>query len=132
MADRTGRAVAYGAWLLVLCALVGLVVAAINAFSAGNGIAFSLGAYIVLGSTAILFVAAIILAVASGWPRWLTGILAFLILLDLIGSGAASYFLDAWIVLGAMAAGIVAWILHLLIDPARPRRADPSMQARAA
>ena len=132
MSERPARAGAYGAWLLLLSALVGVVVAAINAFNQGNGIAFSLGAYLVLGSTALLLVAALVLAFVSGRPRWVGGLLAFLALLDLIGTGAAAYFLEADILLGAMIVGLIGWLIHVFADPSPRPHATGTMHSRAA
>ena len=44
-----------------------------------------------------------------------------LILLDIAGTGVASYMLEAWWLVGAMALALVGWIVHLAADPA-PRR----------
>ncbi|MCB8837588.1 hypothetical protein [Aurantimonas sp. VKM B-3413] len=132
MPERPARAMAYGAWLLVLSALVGLIVAAVNAFNPGNGIAFSFGAYLVLASTTLLLVAALIVAFVRSRPRWLGGLLSFLALLDLIGTGLAAYFLEANILLGAMVVGLIGWLVHLFVDPSpRPDPTD-TMKARAA
>lgn len=124
MATTSRRGVAYGAWLLLAISLAGLITAAFNTFDEGNGIAHSLGAYLVLVSTALLLVASLLIALFRGMPRWVSGILLFLILLDLLGTGAAAYFLLAYGLLALMGAGLIAWLIHLFADPASGRKSD--------
>ena len=71
-------------------------------------------------STLLLTLAAGI--VVNRWaPGWLRGILEILIFLDFVGTGAAAYFLEDWILLGLMIVGLLAWIAHLI------RRPTPSL-----
>lgn len=122
MATTSRRGVAYGAWLLLASSLAGLIIAAFNAFNVGNGIAHSPGAYIALASTALLLVASLLVLFFRGMPRWLSGIILFLILLDLLGTGAAAYFLLAYVLLAVMVVGLVAWLIHIFADPASGRK----------
>ena len=113
-----------GAWLLLICSLAGLVLAAIATFNDGNGIARTLGAYLVLSTTALLVAGALLLAFARNAPRWLRGIIALLVLLDLLGSAFAAYLLEAYWLTGFMLAGLVAWLIHLFTAPTKQRRKE--------
>lgn len=120
-----------GAWLLLICALAGLVLAVIATFNDGNGIAQTPGAYLVFLTTALLVVGALLLALARNAPRWLRGIIALLVLLDLLGSAFAAYLLEAYWLAGFMVAGLVAWLIHLFT--ATPGgRAQPNRHKEAA
>ena len=107
--------------LLLLCILsaVGVIVAAVDTFSQGNGIAFSGGAYLVVCSTILLLIASLIVMLWSSGPGWARGILLFLIFLDLLGTGVAAYFLDAYLLLAVMALGFIAWLIVLFAGGSR-------------
>jgi hypothetical protein len=106
---------------LLLCILsaIAVIVAAVNAFSQGNGIAFSGGAYLVLCSTILLVIASLIVTFSSSSPGWLRGILLFLILLDFVGTGVAAYFLDSYVLLAVMVLGFIAWLIGLFAGRGR-------------
>jgi len=107
--------------LLLLCILsaIAVIVAAVNTFSQGNGIAFSGGAYLVLCSTVLLLIASLIVMFSTSSPGWARGILLFLIFLDLLGTGFAAYFLDAYVLLALMALGFIAWLIGLFAGGSR-------------
>ncbi len=107
---------AYGGWLMITAAFVSVIVAAVYAFSVGNGIALTLGTYLVLGSSVGLLVLSMLLA-ATGMGRGLRGLVLALALIDILGTALAAYFLLAtWLVV-LMAIALVGWLVHLLVDP---------------
>lgn len=108
----------YGAWLLVLASLIGLVGALFAYFWTGNGIHGSAGALLIVITIVLMFFAAAALTWWPAMPRWLCGVLLFLILIDILGSGFAAYMLEAWYVVAAMVLVLVAWIFHVAADPA--------------
>ncbi len=73
---------------------------------------------LVVVSTALMVLAAGSLTLWPAMPRWLRGVLMVLILLDVFGTGLASYMLEAWWLVGAMALALIGWIVHLAADPA--------------
>ncbi len=111
--------VGYGIWIVLLGALIGLAEAIFDYFYTGNGIHGTAGVLLVIFSVALMFLAAGALALWPAMPRWLRGTLLFLIVLDIFGSGFASYMLEAWWQVGAMALALVGWIVHLAADSAR-------------
>jgi uncharacterized membrane protein YhaH (DUF805 family) len=121
MAQQSAWTRRYGLWLLLASSVAGLITAAIAAFDEGNGIAYSGGAYLVLFSTAVLVVAALALTLDRGASKWLAIILTILILLDLVGTGIAAYFLETTVLVAFMLVGLVGWLVYLLVDPARER-----------
>jgi hypothetical protein len=118
MAQQSAQTRRYGLWLLLASSVAGLLTAAIAAFDEGNGIAYSGGAYLVLVSTALLVVAALALALHHGTSKWLAAILSILILLDLVGTGVAAYFLETPVLVAFMVLGLIGWLVYLLVDPA--------------
>ncbi|GHA94013.1 hypothetical protein [Modicisalibacter luteus] len=129
---KHSRGVAYGAWLLLAISIVALIVAAINTFNVGNGIAYTPGTYLVLFSTAMLVIGSLLITFVRSMPRWLSGLIAFLLLIDLLGTGLASYLLEATILVWLMVAGLVAWLIHVFADPASGKRSHPTATNREA
>lgn len=119
---------AYGAWLLLAISIIALILAAVATFNEGNGIAYTPGTYLVLISTALMLVGSLLLTFARGMPRWLGGLIAFLLLLDLLGTGLAAYLLQAEWLLVSIGIGLVAWLVHAIADPATGKR--PNMKLR--
>ncbi|MCE8018860.1 hypothetical protein HOP51_01830 [Halomonas sp. MCCC 1A11036] len=113
---------AYGAWLLLATSLISLILAAAATFNEGNGIAYTPGTYLVLASTTLMLLGSLLLALARGMPRWLDGLLTFLLLLDLLGTAMAAYLLQAEWLLACMGVGLVAWLIHVIADPATGKR----------
>lgn len=122
MAVRREKAGFYGAWLLCLAALAALVIAAFDTFNAGNGIAFTPGTYLVTATSALLLVGALGLLISTSLPRWLTVILAILVLLDILGTGFAAWLLQAHLLLAAIAVAGLAWLIYIVVDPSREHR----------
>ncbi len=118
MAQQSAWTRRYGLLLLLASSVAGLITAAVAAFDEGNGIAYSGGAYLVLVSTALLVVATWALALDHGTSKWLAVILTILILLDLVGTGVAAYFLETPVLVAFMVLCLVGWLVYLLVDPA--------------
>jgi len=116
MGGQSGRAGA-GTWVVLLGALIGLAEAIFAYFWTGNGIHGTAGVLLMIASTALMLLAAGALVLWPAMPRWLRGILLFLILLDIFGSGFAAYMLEAWWLVGAMALALVGWIVRLAFEP---------------
>lgn len=122
---RNGSIVTSGAWLMALAALAGLAVSIANYFSRDSGIAGEPGTLLVIASTAILLVAAVILARAARLGGFLRGFLVIGCLIDIFGTGFAAYLLESQALLWLMAVALVGWLLHVF-GPARDLKAIPS------
>lgn len=131
MANKSRRGVAYGAWLLLAISIAGLIVAAINTFNEGNGIAYTPGTYLVLFNTSMLVLGSLLIAFIRSMPRWLSGVIAFLLLIDLSGTAFAAYLLQSYLLVAIMAVGLVAWLIHVFADPASGKKANPSTHREA-
>ena len=99
-------------WAVTLLSLLALIESIFNYFWTGNGIHGSEGALLVLVSTLLMTLAAGIIAAdrAHGWIR---GVLEILVALDFLGTAAAAYLLEAWILLGLIVLAAIAWIVHI-------------------
>lgn len=104
---------------LTALSTLGLVDALFNYVWSGNGIHGTEGALLVVISTLLMAIAGYLLA-----ARWARGgyrlTLEILIFLDLLGTGAAAYFLEAWILLGLMVLGLICFF-WMVFGGSRPR-----------
>jgi hypothetical protein len=113
-------------WGLAAAAALGLIAALLYFFLPDDGVDGTLGAGVTIASTAIMLLAAA--ALALGYARgWVRGLLLFLILLDILGTGFCAYMLEAlWLGL-AMTLALVAWLFDVFVS-GRPR-ASLSLEA---
>ena len=108
----------YGLWLLTAASLLALIDALFNYVDAGNGIHGTEGALLVVISTALQLIAALLIlfnVLRGGWRI----LFEVLILLDLIGTVAAAHFLEAPLLVVLTIIGFIGWLL-LLVRPPRP------------
>lgn len=100
-----------GMTLVFLLSLLALIDALFNYFWRGNGIHGTEGALLVIVSTLLMALAAGVIVNRWG-PRWGRRVLEFLLLLDFIGTAAAGYFLEAWVLLALVGLSFIAWLVH--------------------
>ena len=94
---------------VLLLSVLGFLDAIFNYFWTGNGIHGSEGALLVVASTLLMAVAAAL--IGFGLVRgWLRALLTVLLVLDFLGTGAAAYFLEAWILLGLDVIAAIVWL----------------------
>lgn len=108
-------------WAVSLLSLLAFIDSIFNYVWTGNGIHGSEGALLVVISTFLLTIAAGIVA-GDRIYGWVRVILEILIVLDFIGTAAAAYLLEAWILLALVVLAAIAWIVHI----ARPAPAPVS------
>ena len=99
---------------LAALAVVGLAAAVYSYFTPATGIDGAPGTLLVIVSTLLLAGAALVIGLVAGLPRWGRVMLLVLCLLDVIGTGVAAYFLQAWVLLSAMVLAFVAWLVLAL------------------
>lgn len=107
-----------GMRLVAFAAAVSLIICLIDYFTPHGTIAHTYGVMLVIISTALMLW-------ASGWisfgtpPHRVIVMFEVLIVLDILGTGACAYFLEAPFLLFFMVVALVGWIWHLMSD--RPR-----------
>jgi hypothetical protein len=114
-----------GAWLIVLGGAAGLGIAIYNYFSATgflaplSNTAGTPGALLVIGSTALMLAAGLVLL---GRPHARFVILFFLVgvLLDVFGTGFAAILLESPPLLAAMAAAGIGWLAWIFARQPSP------------
>lgn len=101
----------YGAWLVIIAAIVGFLVSLVAYFTPHGPIANSWGALLVLVSTALMLVALFLISRVA-IPRWFFGLLEVLIVIDILCTGVCTYFLEAHVLLFFMAVALLGCILY--------------------
>jgi hypothetical protein len=112
-----------GAHILLIAAAAALAISVFDFFWTGNGIHGTAGAGLVVISSALM-VAAAALILAARMSRPQRGLLVVLVALDIVGTAFAAYLLEADLLLAAMAAAAVGWIVHLASDRLRRLASD--------
>ena len=106
----------FGCWLLLASAAMGLLVSLYDYFW-GPGIDHTAGAMLIIIATALLTAASAVIAFYVASPRWLRVTLEVLILFGLVGTGAAAYFLEAYVLLALMVIGLLGWLATIASPP---------------
>lgn len=114
--NRSGS-ISYGGWLLAAASVVGLGCAAYYYLVPTTGVAHSYGAALVFASTALLAAASLVMVLVYHKPAWALGFLYVSMFLDIVGTGFAAYFLEAYWLLAAMAVALVGWLVRATLDP---------------
>jgi hypothetical protein len=113
-----------GAHILLIAAAAALAISVFDFFWTGNGIHGTPGAGLVVISSALMVAAAAALILAARMSRPQRGLLVVLVALDIVGTAFAAYLLEADLLLAAMAAAAVGWIVHLASDRLRRLASD--------
>lgn len=107
MATRSGR----GSGLILLAGALGAAAAFYDFNTVSTGIDGTGGAELVIASSLLMvFAALMVLLLGRGL---LAGVFLLLLLLDVIGTGVAGYFLESPMIMGAMALAALGWLLHI-------------------
>lgn len=101
-----------GIGLVILASLVGLLVAYRDYITPSTGIDDTPGVALVIASNALMLGAGIVIALV-GRGR-LAGILSFLILLDIAGTGTAAWFLESPLLMAAMLLAAIGCIMRTI------------------
>lgn len=100
-----------GATLMLLAGVAGTAAAAYDFYTPVTGIDGTGGVELVIASGLLMVFGALMVIVLGS--RFLAGIFLLLLLLDVIGTGVAGYFLESPMIMAAMALAALGWLLHM-------------------
>ncbi|HVU00048.1 MAG TPA: hypothetical protein VHE33_21290 [Acidobacteriaceae bacterium] len=106
-----------GTWCIVLASITGLAIALYDYVTPETGIDQSGGVLLVIVAMGLMLCAA--LSVALLGSGLVAGILFFLILLDIVGTAIAGYFLESPMLMGAMVIAAIGWFRCLVVSAQR-------------
>lgn len=94
---------------MLLAGVLGAAAATYDYFTVATGIDGTGGVELVIASSLLMVFGALMVMVLG--RGFLAGIFLFLLLLDVIGTGVAGYFLESGMVMVAMAIAALGWVL---------------------
>ena len=107
MSSRSWR----GAGLMLLAGALGAAAGMYDFYNVASGIDGTGGVELVIASSILMvFGALMVMLLGRGL---IAGIFLLLLLLDVIGTGVAAYFLESGLIMAAMALAALGWILHM-------------------
>jgi quinoprotein glucose dehydrogenase len=106
---------AYAYLIVAVAAAVGFIAAIVDYFTTGSGIDGTGGALLVVGSSALIVMAALLMA--TRWldrVGWLRTTLLVLLLLGILGTALAAYMLESPWLVAAMVVSLIGWIAAIV------------------
>lgn len=99
-----------GLWLVILASLIGLAVSCFDYVTPETGIDHSGGVLLVIAAMALMLDAGVVMVVSG--PGLVGRLLLFLVLLDIVGTATAGYFLESPLLMGAVLIAAIGWMMR--------------------
>lgn len=105
-----------GASLIILASLITIGICIYDYFTPETGLIGTGGVVLVAGAAALMLLAALAMKLVPGRGRCLQIFLIVSILLDIIGSAVAGYFLESPVIMAAQALALLGWLINVISD----------------
>ena len=107
-----------GAWLIILASLIAMAVCIYDYYTPETGLIGTGGVVLVAIAALLMFLASLAMALVPNRSGLLQGFLVISIILDIIGSSVAGYFLESPIIMAAEALALIGWLMNVIGDAA--------------
>ena len=107
-----------GAWLIIVASLIAGAICIYDYYSPDTGLIGTGGVILVACAAGLMFLASLALALVPNRSGWLQMFLVVSILLDIIGSSLAGYFLESPVIMAAEALALIGWLMNVIGDAA--------------
>jgi hypothetical protein len=107
-----------GAWLIMLASLITIAICVYDYYTPQTGLIGTGGVITVAGAGALMLLASLTLGLVPNRACFLQGFLVISILLDIIGSSVAGYFLESPVIMAAQALALIGWLINVIGDAA--------------
>ena len=114
----TSRHSTRGAWLIILASLIVIAICVYDYYTPETGLIGTGGTILVAVAGLLMLLAALVVAWVPNRSGLLQGFLVVSILLDIIGSSVAGYFLESPVIMAAQALALVGWLMNVISDAA--------------
>jgi hypothetical protein len=114
----TQRQSTRGAWLIILASLIAMAVCVYDYYTPETGLIGTGGVILVAVAALLMFLASLTLALVPNRSSLLQGFLVVSIILDIIGSSVAGYFLESPVIMAAEALALIGWLMNVIGDAA--------------
>ncbi|HWU56496.1 MAG TPA: hypothetical protein VN175_13395 [Rhizomicrobium sp.] len=107
-----------GAWLIVLGSLIAGAICVYDYYTPETGLIGTGGVILVAVAALLMFLASLTMALVPNRSGFLQGFLVVSIILDIIGSSVAGYFLESPVIMAAQALALVGWLMNVIGEAA--------------
>jgi hypothetical protein len=107
-----------GAWLIILASLIAMAICVYDYYTPETGLIGTGGVALVGASALLMLLASLVLSTMPNRSGLMQGFLVVSILLDIIGSSVAGYFLESPVIMAAEALALIGWLLNVIGDAA--------------
>ena len=114
----TSRHSTRGAWLIILASLIVIAICVYDYYTPETGLIGTGGTILVAVAGLLMLLAALVVAKVPNRSCLLQNFLVVSILLDIIGSSAAGYFLESPVIMAAEALALIGWLMNVIGDAA--------------
>jgi hypothetical protein len=107
-----------GAWLIMLASLITMAICVYDYYTPETGLIGTGGVITVALAAALMLMASLTMGLVANRGTFLQGFLVISILLDIIGSSVAGYFLESPVIMAAQALALIGWLINVIGDAA--------------
>jgi hypothetical protein len=107
-----------GAWLIILAALIVMAISVYDYYTPETGLIGTGGVILTAAAALLMLLAALVVAAVPVRACFLQGFLVVSILLAIIGSSVAGYFLESPVIMAAEALALIGWLMNVIGDAA--------------
>ena len=107
-----------GAWLIILASLIVIAICVYDYYTPETGLIGTGGTILVAVAGLLMLLAALVVAQVPNRSCLLQNFLVVSILLDIIGSSVAGYFLESPVIMAAEALALIGWLMNVIGDAA--------------
>ena len=107
-----------GAWLIILGSVIAGAISVYDFFTPETGLIGTGGVETVGIAALLMLLASLVLALKPQRGRFLQGFLVVSIILDIVLSAIAGYFLQSPVIMAAEALALIGWLINVISDAA--------------
>ncbi len=107
-----------GAWLILLASLIVMAISVYDYYTPETGLIGTGGVITTAIAGLLMLLASLTLALKAQRGRFLQGFLVVSILLDIVLSSVAGYFLESPVIMAAEALALIGWLVNGISDAA--------------
>ncbi len=107
-----------GAWLIILASLIVMAISVYDYYTPETGLIGTGGVVTTAVAGLLMLLASLTLALKARRGRFLQGFLVVSILLDILLSSVAGYFLESPVIMAAEAVALIGWLVNVIGDAA--------------
>ena len=107
-----------GAWLIILASLIVMAICVYDYYTPETGLIGTGGTILVAVAALAMFLASLVLATKPNRGCFLQTFLVGSIILDIVGSSVAGYFLESPVIMAAEALALIGWLMNVIGDAA--------------